>query len=183
MPKSLTSETLEKLLDAFADDKTASATAYAELRDSLVRFFYLRGISDADAAADETLDRIPERINSNTRADDVKFIAFSIAKFVFLETIRREQKQKAAADGFYQNRTAPKLPGETDGFEPLRDCFKSLYERERALLSEYFADLPSDQLAAHRQQMADREQMDLNALRNRISRLRRRLDDCVGRKK
>lgn len=182
MPKTLTSDALEKLLNAFSDDTAAAASAYAELREALLRFFELRGISDPDAAADETLDRIPERINSNTKADDVKFIAFSIAKFVFLETIRKEQKQKAAANGFYENRAAPKLPGETDGFEPLRDCFKSLYERERLLLLEYFADLPPEQLAAHRQRMADREKMDLNALRNRISRLRRRLEDCVGRK-
>lgn len=183
MPKSLTSEALEKLLDAFSDDKSAAAAAYAELRDSLVRFFELKGISDADQAADETLDRVPERINPNTKKKDVKFIAFSIAKFVFLETIRKEQKQKAAANGYYEKRAAPRLPGETDGFEPLLDCFKSLYDRERALLLEYFADLPPDQLAAHRQRMADREQMDLNALRNRISRLRRRLEECLGRKK
>lgn len=183
MPKILTSEALEKLLTVFSDDTTAAATAYAELRDSLLRFFQLRGISDADAAADETIDRIPERITENTKADDVKFIAFSIAKFVFLETIRKEQKQKAAADGFYQNRAAPRLLDEPDGFESLRDCLKSLYDRERALLVEYFADLPPEQLAAHRQRMADREQMDLNALRNRISRLRKRLEECVGRKK
>jgi DNA-directed RNA polymerase specialized sigma24 family protein len=113
----------------------------------------------------------------------VKFIAFSIAKFVFLETIRKEQKQKAAADGFYQNRGAHRSFGDSDGFEPLRDCFEKLYDRERALLLEYFADLPSAQLAAHRQRLADREQMDLNALRNRISRLRRRLEECVGDKK
>ena len=183
MPKSLTSEALEKLLDAFSGDKTAAATAYAELRDSLVRFFELRGVSDPHEAADETVDRIPERINPNTKNEDVKFIAFSIARFVFLEKIRKEQKQKAAADGYYQKRSAPKLLGETDGFESLRDCFKSLYDRERALLLEYFADLPPDELAAHRQRMADRDQVDLNALRNRISRLRKRLEECVKGKK
>src|SRR5687767_13643983 len=104
MPKSLTSETLEKLLDALSADQTAAATAYAELRDSLVRFFELRGVADPYEAADETLDRIPERINPNTKNKDVKFIAFGIAKFVFLETIRKEQKQKAAANGYYEKR-------------------------------------------------------------------------------
>jgi len=183
MPKSLTSEALEKLLKTFSDDKMAAATAYADLRDSLLRFFQLRGISDPDEAADETLDRIPERINPNTKKDDVKFIAFSIAKFVFLEKIRQEQKQKAAADGFYQQRGTPKMPGDADGYETLRECLKSLYDRERALLLEYFTDLPSQKLAAHRQQMAARENMDLNTLRNRISRLRKRLEDCVSRKK
>lgn len=183
MPKSLTSEALEKLLTTFSDDKRAAATAYADLRDSLIRFFQLRGVSDPDEAADETLDRIPERINPTTKKDDVKFIAFSIAKFVFLEKIRQEQKQKAAAEGFYEQRAAPQSLGEADGFEILRECFQSLYDRERALLLEYFADLPSHQLSAHRQHMAERERLDLNALRNRISRLRKRLEDCAGRKK
>jgi DNA-directed RNA polymerase specialized sigma24 family protein len=183
MPKDLTSVSFAKLLNALASEETEAAHLYTKLHDSLVRYFELKGISAPDKAADETIDRIPERINLNTKNEDIRFIAFSVAKFVFLEKIRTEQKRARADDEFYQKNGATKNLAETDDFEPLRECFKSLYEHERELLGSYFADLTADELSAHRQKLADREGIDLNALRNRISRLRRRLEDCVGKEK
>jgi hypothetical protein len=88
-----------------------------------------------------------------------------------------------ADEGFYRKTGAFDKFDERDEFESLRECFKSLYEHERSLLVNYFADLAGDELSEHRQKLADRQGIDLNALRNRVSRLRRRLEECVGRKK
>jgi len=181
MPKDLTSVLFAKLLQALSSDEAEAARLYTKLHESLVKYFELKGISAPDKAADETIDRIPERINQNTKKEDIRYIAFSVAKFVFLEKIRREKKRARAGEGFYRKTGAIKNPDEKDDFEPLRDCFKSLYEHERQLLVSYFADLPADELSEHRQILADREGIDLNALRNRVSRLRRRLEDCVGK--
>ena len=183
MAKSLTSESLTKLLKAFSRDEVEAAHAYQDLRDSLVRFFRLKGISDCDKAADDTIDRIPERISETTKDEDIKYIAFSIAKFVFLEKVREERKQGAAVDGFYLKNDAPRASGAADEFERLRECFARLYENERELLIRYFADLPPDELAAHRQKLARQAGIDLNSLRNRVSRLRRRLEECANEKK
>jgi DNA-directed RNA polymerase specialized sigma24 family protein len=183
MPKDLTSYLFGKLLKALSADEAEAARLYTKLHESLVNYFKVKGISAPDKAADETIDRIPERINQNTKTEDIRFIAFSVAKFVFLEKIRKEQKRIRADENFYQKNGALKNFDEKDDFEPLRECFKSLYEHERELLIKYFADLPADELSAHRQNLADREGIDLNALRNRVSRLRRRLEDCVGRGK
>jgi DNA-directed RNA polymerase specialized sigma24 family protein len=183
MAKSLTPESLAKLLDAFSPDKAEAARAYENLRAALIRFFQLKGVSDCEQAADETIDRIPERIGETTAAEDINYIAFSIAKFVFLEKMREERKRDAAADGFYLKQVAPRASTAADEFELLRQCFQRLYENERELLLQYFADLPAEELAAHRQKLADREGIDLNSLRNRVSRLRRRLEECVREKK
>jgi DNA-directed RNA polymerase specialized sigma24 family protein len=183
MPKDLTSVSFAKLLKALSSDEAESARLYTKLHESLVNYFALKGISAPDRAADETIDRIPERITQNTKTEDIRFIAFSVAKFVFLEKIRQEQKRLRADEGFYQKTGAVNNFAEKDEFEPLRACFKSLFEHERKLLVGYFADLAADELSEHRQNLADREGIDLNALRNRVSRLRKRLEECLGRAK
>ena len=185
MPKDLTSVTFAKLLNALSSDESEAAHLYTKLHASLIRYFQLKGLSEPEQSADETINRIPERINENTKTEDIRFIAFSVAKFVFLEKIRREKKQINAADsgGYGEAAAAVTHFDETDEFEPLRKCFNSLYEHERELLVNYFPDLPADELSARRQKLADREGIDLNALRNRISRLRKRLEECVGKSK
>ena len=183
MPKDLTSVSFAKLLKALSPDEARAARLYTKLHESLINYFELKGISAPDRAADETIDRIPERINQTTKTEDIRFIAFSVAKFVFLEKIRKEQKRARAGEEFYKKNGKLRGFSEKDEFEPLRECFKSLYEHEKELLINYFADLEADELSVHRQKSADREGIDLNALRNRVSRLRKRLEDCAGRAK
>lgn len=183
MPKDLTSDSFVKLLRALSADEAEAARLYTKLHESLVNFFKLKGISAPDKAADETLDRIPERITPETKHEDIRFIAFSVAKFVFLEKIRQEKRRTRAGENFYQQQGTVDRFGEKDEYEPLRECFNSLYQHEKELLVNYFADLAGDELSAHRQKLADREGIDLNALRNRISRLRRRLEDCIKKEK
>ncbi len=183
MPRDLTSESFAKLLGTLSSNEAEAAVVYADLHESLVRYFQLKGISAPDKAADETIDRIPERINETTKPEDVKYIAFSIAKFVFLEKIRSAQKQTRADDGFYLKTGAMKKFDEKDDFESLLECFKKLYRHEQELLVNYFSDLTEERISENRQKLADREEIDLNALRNRVSRLRRRLEDCLGKKK
>ena len=183
MPKDLTSESFAKLLGALSADEAEAAPLYTKLHESLVNFFKLKGISAPDRAADETIDRIPERITPETKPEDIRFIAFSVAKFVFLEKIRQEKRRTNADENYYEKKGTIDNFGEKDDYEPLRECFNNLYKNEKELLVNYFADLAGDELSAHRQKMADREGIDLNALRNRVSRLRKRLEECLKKER
>jgi DNA-directed RNA polymerase specialized sigma24 family protein len=183
MPKDLTSDSFEKLLDAFSADKTEAGLAYTNLREALVRFFELKGVSDPDQAADETLDRIAEKINQNTKIEDLRKFAFGVARFVYLERLRKEQSRLHAVDEFYLKDSGTKEFGVSDEIENFRECFKKLYDHERELLLRYFEDLSADELFEMRRKLADREKIELNTLRNRISRLRKRLEECIRRQK
>jgi DNA-directed RNA polymerase specialized sigma24 family protein len=183
MPKDLTSESFKKLLNAFSVDETEAARLYTNLRDSLIRFFLLKGISEGDEAADETIDRIAEKISQDTEIKDLRKYAFGVARFVCLERVRREQTRARAIDAFYLKDSASKEFGDSDELETFRECFKNLYDHERELLLMYFEDLPAAVLFEKRQNLAKREKIELNALRNRISRLRKRLEDCLGKQK
>lgn len=183
MPKDLTSESLKKLLLALSEDEHEAAHLYTRLRDSLVRFFQIKGITDGDAAADETLDRVAEKINLGSEIEDLKSFAFGVARFVALEVLRRERSRASAADSFYLKDSGTDEFHQTDAVAHLRECFKELYPRERELLVKYFEDLAADELSESRLKLARDEGVSLNALRNRISRLRKRLEDCLrGRK-
>jgi DNA-directed RNA polymerase specialized sigma24 family protein len=181
MPKPLTSESLKKLLDAFSSDKDEAAVAYTKLRDSLVRYFQLKGISEADEAADETIDRVAEKIKQGINIDNLNGFAFGIAKFIFLEKLRSAQIHSRAVEKFYPKVGVSGNLGEADHLEPLRNCFGSLYADEQKLLLGYFEDLSADELFETRRKLAEREKISLNALRNRVSRLRKYLEDCLNK--
>lgn len=183
MPKSLTSESFAKLLKAFSEDEAEASRLYTNLRDSLIRFFQLRGISDPDKAADDTIDRIAEKLDQDTKIEDLRKFAFGVARFIYLEKLRKEQSRLHAIDAFFLKDSESKEFGTSDEIETFRECFKKLYNHERELLLVYFEDLSADKLFEARQKLAARENIELNTLRNRISRLRKRLEDCIGKQK
>ena len=180
MPKDLTSDSFTKLLKALSADEAEAARLYTKLHESLVNFFELKGLTEPDKAADETIDRIPERINQNTKnEDDIRFIAFSVAKFIFLEKLRSEQRRLHADEKFYGKTGTAGEFFEKDEFEPLRKCFENLYKDEKELLAGYFADLGGQELYEHRRKLAAREGVSLNTLRIRVSRIRKLLENCL----
>jgi DNA-directed RNA polymerase specialized sigma24 family protein len=183
MPKSLTSESLKKLLEAFSADETEASRLYTKLCAALVRFFHLKGVTDADKSADDTIDRVADKINQGAKVEDLRKFAFGVARFVYLENLRREEAATRAASEFYLKDSATAEFEESDHLETFRECFKNLYDHERKLLLDYFQDLPPDELFKNRQKLAERERIELNALRNKVSRLRKRLEECLGKKK
>ena len=177
--KNLTSESFDQLLNALSSDKTEAAVAYAKLRDSLVRFFQLKGDFVADEAADETLDRVVIKFSQNSAIDNLTKYSFGVARFVFLERLRSRQKEKIAAEGFYSDKIKVKAEAEIDEFLPLRECFENLAKDEKSILQTYFADIPYSKLTKKRQQLSIKLNIPLNNLRLKVFRLRHRLEDCV----
>lgn len=178
MPKDLSSEVLARFLRTLSSEEAEAARLYTALHESLVRFFELKGLSAPDRAADETIDRVAAKIDRNTPIDDLTNYAFGVARFVFLEELRRERIHFRAAQRFYRKNGPPAaVPA------ALRDCFERLAEAERGLLVGYFSNSLADRRAAHRRLFAAREGISLNTLRIRVARLRRRLEECLAEKK
>ena len=177
----MTAESLDKLLEVLSHDRNPAA--YSELRDSLVRFFQLKGDDSPDAAADETLDRVAAKLAESITVEDIKKYTFGVARFIYLERLRREQRRRQAVKEYYAKNIERNDGEEKDGFAGLRECFNLLADEDKNLLKTYFADLPPDELTARRQRLIEKENITLNKLRLKIYRLRRRLDDCVREKK
>lgn len=183
MAKNLTAESYSLLLKTFSSDEEAAANAHAKLRDSLVRFFQIKGDSDPDEAADETLDRVAVKLSENVLIEDLTKYSFGVARFVFLERLRKTNKEKKAFENYLAENERQKFDEETDDFSPFRECFESLAGDDKSILQKYFDDLPHAELNENRQKLTDKLGISLNNLRLKIFRLRRRLEDCVRGKR
>src|SRR5262245_4071538 len=79
-----------RLLQRLDPDSERAAAGYAQLRLALVKFFDWRGAWEPDECADETLDRLAGKLQSDTVVDDVRRYAHGIARLVLLESLRRQ---------------------------------------------------------------------------------------------
>lgn len=177
-------KSLQELID-FCSSKNGSVDfSYNELRETLVKFFRLKGDGDSETAADLTLDRIADKMTQGVEIDDLKKYSIAVARFIFLERLNRAKRERNAADEFYSKKTV----GQTDDAETdeqmrrWRECFQTLPAEERHLLKNYFAELPFAELNERRSQICAEKKISLNNLRLKIFRLRQLLDKCVKNK-
>ena len=177
--KNLTSESLNLLLARFSEDERQAAAAYTNLRDSLVRFFALKGDHEPEAAADETLDRTALKVAERAPIDNINKYSFGVARLIYLERLRLSQKEKNAAEDFYAGKQVFLMAAETDDFKFFRECFSRLPEDERHFLQTYFTDAPYEKLIETRRRLTDEAGVSINQIRVKVSRLRKRLEDCV----
>ena len=182
MTKNITSESFDRLLDAFSSDKTEAGLAYSKLRDSLVRFFEIKGDFAPNEAADATIDRVVLKLSQIREIDDLTKYSFAVARFIFLERLRLSNNERIAAEGFYADKINLKTEIEDDEFAPLRECFEKLDEDEKNILEKYFADVPHSKLIENRGEICIENNISANHLRLKVFRLRKTLHNCVKKK-
>lgn len=180
----INNESFEYFLQSLSTNETEAGVAYTKLRDSLVRFFQLKGDAEPETAADETIDRVALKFSQNSKIDNLTKYSFGVARLVFLERLRRNQKEKNSHDGFYANKALFSADTiENDEFLFYRECFQSLPEPDRRFLERYFMELPNAQQNENRKKMIDEFGVSVNNLRLKIFRLRKRLNKCLQKKR
>ena len=169
-------EDLEAFLAALDTDADAAAAKYAQLRERLVRYFLLRGIQDAERAAEETFDRIALKITGGTEVVNITRYSYGIARFVLFERLRIEQLEAEAAQNFQETRMKGDS-GDDPNLLALFECLSSLAADDRELVVEYF--VKDRGRTSDREDLARRFGLGMNALRLRVYRLKKRLAECV----
>jgi hypothetical protein len=135
------------------------APEYERLRLRLVTYFRLRFPADAEALADEAIDRLARRL---------------------LETGARRRKERDAAGEALLEIELDQQEAEPDPAMPaLRACLEAIGPESAALILDYYAADTGATRIARRQALAQRSGMSLNALRNRALRIRMGLEKCV----
>lgn len=176
-------KSLQKLIESCSSNQDEAAIAYNELRNSLVRFFQVKGDSDPDEAADLTLDRAALKISKNTSIENLMGYCLGVARFIFLERVKRTKKLNDAAAEFYRRRNSSEIFQETDDeLFVFRECLEELTNAEKLFLRSYFVDLPSSELEKRRRQICVENDITPNTLRLKVFRLRQRLENCVKNK-
>lgn len=189
-PPAFEGTAFDKLLHWLAPDPVAAEQAFTFLRLRLIRFFESQACPLAEDCADDTMLRVAHKIADgvHVQVSDPYLYARGFARLVLQEQWRKHARHAPLEELSVQS--TPRLhPDET----AQRDAERQAQERRLQCLERCLASQPAESrqlfLAYHRDQtgtkidgraeLAARLGIDVTALRNRITRLRRKLEECV----
>lgn len=175
----LDARALRRLLDSLDNDPHRASQRYETLRRSLIKVFAWEQQPDSEALADDVLDRVARRLNEGVAIADVKAYAQRTAELVLMEARRRTRRRDALAEGGADALlpvTANPIVERRHGC--LERCLDSLGAEARELVLRYYAHDGRARIA-QRDALAREQGLTVGALRNRLLRLREKLETCV----
>lgn len=175
----MTADGLARLLVRLDADAERAGEEYERLRRTLVRFFDWRGVSPPDECADEAIDRLALRLQDGVAVDDVRRYAHGIARMILLE-----RRRAPACDPLDLESTtglpAPAPEDDARAHDCLDSCLAALPAESRSFVLDYYRGERGARIA-NRRRLAGELGLSDSALRNRVQRLRDRLEGCVRR--
>jgi DNA-directed RNA polymerase specialized sigma24 family protein len=141
--------------------------------------FEWRGFCNADDLADETINRVARRIAEGieVRSTDPYGYFCGVAHLVSKEVARRSARERVLQEqGDWPQAVLPEEPDDDDRLACLRHCLARLPEDQRRLVLRYHQE--TDHIRS-RQVLSQDLGIPMNALRIRVHRIRRKLEDCV----
>jgi hypothetical protein len=172
-------EAFKRFLESLSLDTEEAGRRYTRLHEKLVGFFNMKGISDSDGAADETIDRAAVKIAAGTPVPDVNNYCMGIARYIAKERMRHVQRESSAFRNFIEHLANSSEERVERIYLVLKPCFEQLGNEEQSLLAAYCQVIRGSARIEHRRQMADTMNTTMLALRMRVTRLRKILADCV----
>lgn len=177
----LTSESLEALLAFLDPERDRAGAQYEAIRRRLTRLFEWRGFGNAEDLADETINRVARRIQEGieVRSTDPYGYFCGVAHLVSKEIARRAARERAALEkDEWQPPPPPDESEEDDRLACLRHCLERLPDDQRLLVLRYHQE---DDHIRSRQMLSQELGVPMNALRIRVHRVRRKLEECVAK--
>jgi DNA-directed RNA polymerase specialized sigma24 family protein len=176
----LTQEAFDHLLALLDADRERAGRKYAELRQSLEKFFEWRGADFPEEYADETLNRVARKVAGGEAVRELPRYCFGVARLVLLEAAKRQGAARKGLAEFsrrrYENDDAGRLEAEV---ECLQKCLDGLPRESREIITEYYQGEVSSQIV-NRKRLAERLKIPPGTLRMRALRLREALEGCVS---
>ena len=179
----LMQEDFETLLSLLASNREEAGAKYEELRKGLMRYFYLKGSSEPETLADETITRASAKISKLITDQNFQLqrYFYAIAVKVFLEYLKKEKKTKVYySEGRQYNHWQNLDESEYDEskYACLEKCLTKISADEKELVIGYFSKKGGESIA-HRRKMAKRFNLKVENLHVRIFRLKKVLRNCV----
>jgi DNA-directed RNA polymerase specialized sigma24 family protein len=173
---------LHGLVERLRGDGADGGFDYEQLRRRLVLFFARHEPVEAEALADEALDRLARRLDEGAAIERIASYSFGIAKLMLLEARQRRWRH----DVVMQEMPAHAATDEDDEIDPallaaLRACLRQAGADDAELMLTYYRDEDARRIVTRRN-LATRLGISLNALRNRALRLRNAIEACVARR-
>ena len=171
--KDLRQDDFERLLTWLDSDRERAGQLYEKIRWRLIAILTSRGCTEAEALADETIDRVSRRVADieATYVGDRAIYFLGVMNNVHHEYLKRPQ--------------APRLVASDDDVEKkerihlcLDNCLSKLAPHARQLIEQYYAENKRAKIDL-RKLIARRLQINSSTLRLRALRIRARLQECI----
>lgn len=181
----LTAESFGLLMTRLGANQANAAGQYEELRLKLVKSFIWKrdcAESEADALADETLDRVSAKLAQQIEINNVNAYALEVSRFVWLEHLRKK-KETAYGDDLPAIAVAPETIEASDSrLECLRKCLAEISktDADRHLIIGYYSADDGEKNKIQRRNLAEKLGLTMNTLKVKACRLRERLERCIN---
>jgi len=178
----ISQEDFDSLLGWFSPDADEAGEKYEEIRAGLIKYFSFRGCPESESLADETLNRVAAKLDGFTFDGNFKPITYfySFAAKIYLEDYN--QRKRIAAKTVEIGAQYRKKVYLEKKSNPAADCLeKCLAKRpaeEKEILLKYYSFDKSEK-AESRKKMAQAENIKVELLHTKISRLRKIVRECV----
>jgi len=169
----MSQETFEALLYWLDSDREQAGVKYEEIRSKLIKYFAGSSQIEAEALADETINRVARRLNEikdKVYGERVRYF-FGVARKVLMEYLRRKQPQ--VKSGSVVDSNSIELE-----YRCLEECMAKLSPQNRELVMRYYAAEGRERIE-QRKLLAEELGIAPNALRIRAYRIRAELQKCL----
>ncbi len=172
--KELTHEKFAKFLVWLNPNEEIAGEEYERLRFRLITFFSTRKCRFPEELADETINRVINKIETEDVENKIAF-CYGVAKFVFLESLRTEKDH----DNIDEIQVEAKKEVKEDASNSCLDrCLSKLETESRVLIMDYFSESNQAKIDLH-QRMAENLEISKTALRMKILRIKKKLRVCM----
>ncbi len=184
-------DAMNRMLALLHEDPGRAEQEFNTLRRKLVKFFEWRGCSMPDDLADESIYRVASQLGEGLviQASQPRCYFYGVARNVLHEYWDSARKEVGEIDGIGQTPHLSVDPDEVAEREAERSrrerlidriesCMNGMPGESRTILMEYFCRTGHDKIVA-RNQMAQRMNISINALRLRVLRLKQDLRRCL----
>jgi DNA-directed RNA polymerase specialized sigma24 family protein len=176
----------ECLLRHLSPDRDRASELYEKIRQQLIRFFRQHDCLAAEDFVDETFERVARKLDGQ-RIDNIYGFVMGFAKNIVHESGRIPRTVELNDWGVPGNldltgRSRSEQDEKELHLHCLERCIQELDEDQRQLFMEYFIFAENYKGAAqakHRQELADRLQLTMNALQVKVHRLKAKVERCV----
>jgi DNA-directed RNA polymerase specialized sigma24 family protein len=180
----LREQTFRRLLAWLDQGVNTNGQSYLAIRERLLGYFDRKNCLHADELADETLNRVARRLDEeggNIETEIPAKYCYIVARFVFMEYLRANEKGIAALDDL--GRQANAMSSEDRDrkermLECLDRCSAKLEASQRELIFGYYSGEQRVKIE-NRHSLAQTLGITVNALSIRACRIRDKLESCV----
>ena len=187
----ITSSAFHRLLNWLDEGVNSNGENYLKTRQRLIAYFDRKNCLSPEELTDETLNRVARRLEEEKTIESetpAKY-CYITARFVFMEYLRGKDKKHVPLDDVLRQPKANQLAQLNEDEEKetketmlacLERCTGKLEPASREIIISYYYGEERVKIE-NRRRLAERLGISTNALTIRASRIRDKLEACVGK--